>query len=373
MIITKDEADKIVESSKNFNVKNTIINGKLVSVYSYFLNDYNDFQDKKARELRGLTFVEGDDKPYLGINKFFNLNENSETQYNVLKNLEVKNVMEKLDGSMIQIIPIYGELFCKTKKSFDNYEAKLAQNILDADEELKFFVLDMYENEWIPIFELIGKQNKIVIDYQQDAELKLIAVRNFDGEYIPLTGIEYPKKAKYFDYTLDEVIEKCKHGTGFEGFVVKFKNKEMIKVKSIWYLERHRIVTIADRKTEIIKHILNDTIDDVLSVIPDDEKKKEIRQIQHLIVTYVTELASKIYNKILFFRVAYAVDDYKNIVSDIENDEFAAQYKGLIMEGIRKTYTIVEVEERLKQMILKQTSKEKKAIEFLSKVVINGI
>ena len=115
--MTKEIADKIVQENDNFYRKEFNVNGKTVYCYNYLLNDYSSFETDQHRELRGLTIV--DDKIWYSIKKFWNLNENEDHQYDKLKNKEIRAVLEKADGSLIQVIQIEGELYCKTKMSFE--------------------------------------------------------------------------------------------------------------------------------------------------------------------------------------------------------------------------------------------------------------
>ena len=86
-MITYEEALKITENSEAFFVKRGIIQGHEYAMFSYRLATYEDFKDNEAYELRGLTFIRNCDEWYrhLALNKFFNLNENSGTQYEDFK------------------------------------------------------------------------------------------------------------------------------------------------------------------------------------------------------------------------------------------------------------------------------------------------
>jgi T4 RnlA family RNA ligase len=239
---------------------------------------------------------------------------------------------------------------------FDNNEALLAQQLLDCDADIKFFCLDMYENGWMPLFELVGNDNKIVVDYSKN-ELKLIAVRDYDGNFIPLDGINYKNKVQLFDKSLDDIIEECKTATDMEGYVIRFTDQTLIKVKSLWYIERHRLTSNADRLKEVFKYILNDTLDDILA-IASNEKKNELIQIQHKVVKYVGNTSKEI--KEILDIVKHK--DRKSIASMYKSHE----YFNIIMSCVKKMICDIQmIEGMVKEQMLKRYNAESKVKIFL--------
>jgi RNA ligase len=272
-----------------------------------------------------------------------------------MKLKKVKNVFEKMDGSLIQPVLINGKVQMKSKTSFESSQAHLAQKILNDNEELHFFILSMFEQDWYPLFELIGKDNKIVLDYEQN-ELVLIAIRNEEGSYIDITSVECPVSvAKKFDLSLDECIEICQNpetNQNIEGFVVRFDDGNAVKIKSKWYLENHRIVSDADRNLEVFRMILNDTIDDVLALVS-EKRRKEIQEIQDLVVMYVNHYTVQI-------------EDIVKKGDGGDRKTFVEKYKshpyfGVIMGALKGN----NVNEALREVMLKRYNKEQKVNAFL--------
>jgi T4 RnlA family RNA ligase len=317
------------------------------------------------RELRGITFVEGRETPWYSIKKFWNLNENDDHLYDKLKNKEVRAVLEKADGSLIQIIQIDGELVCKTKMSFDNEQAKLAQEHLDKNPDLKYFVLDMHSNNWQPLFELVSPWNTIVLEYPE-TELRLIAVRDEEGHFIPLDSMDKSwgiPMVKVYDKTLDDVIQECKDAEEIEGFVIRYHDKEqtMIKVKSSWYFERHRLSSDADRYSEVLKNILNDTLDDILSVLP-EVKRNRAQGFQSAVVHYVTHKTTELHDLLIDGK------DYDRKTFAIQNNDH--EYFSVLMSALKCAHIDIECVERvLKEYLLKKYSKEEKAKNFILSVL----
>ena len=363
-MITKEQVSEIVLQNDNFYVKEHNINGVKVHSYNYFLNDYHSFETPLHKELRGLTFVEGREEPYLSIKKFWNLNENEETRYEVLKNKEIRAVLEKADGSLIQVIDINGELVTKTKMSFESPEAKLAQSVLDKDPDLQYFILDMWAKNYQPLFEIVSPENKIVLDYDE-TKLKLIAVRSTEnGKFIPLEDITKDPiynidVVQMYDKTLDDCIQICKDATDLEGFVIRFHDKEqtMIKIKSLWYLERHRIVSDSDRLIEVFRSILDETLDDMLSIVS-EKKREELQEINTLVVQYIDKETKRI------FDIVNNSVDRKETAKKYINDE----YFGVIMGSLKCPKDPECVMGKLKEYLKRKINKEQKAKEFIERL-----
>jgi len=293
-MITKQEADALVAKHKTFFCKHYKIKDTDVYIYNYIMSDKEAFKDPKATELRGLTITKENAKErvFLSIPKFFNVNEIPDTQVNVLKNKKIKKITEKLDGSLIQPVQIAGEIHLKTKNNFEKTQAKLAQDLLD--EELEFFILDCWDNGFQPLFELTGPKNKIIVDYKEN-KLVLIAVRNQEGEFIDIDKFNYPHKAKTFEYNFDELIQKVKNDKGYEGYVVKFndKNKTIVKFKTIDYIEKHSLLSESNSYKTLFKRILTEDMDDLYSILG-PERVEEIQKIESVLNDYVIHFTIQI-------------------------------------------------------------------------------
>lgn len=76
--------------------------------------------------------------------------------------------------------------------------------------------------------------------------------------------------------SLDELMDFKKNIKGIEGWVVKFTNGKSVKVKTDEYNLRHYNFQTAHGLTEnlIIKHVMDETIDNIIRLVDDIEKKK---------------------------------------------------------------------------------------------------
>jgi hypothetical protein len=102
-------------------------------------------------------------------------------------------------------------------------------------------------------------------------ELILLKLRNnLTGEYIDISGSNI-KKAEFEYYTLDNIIDLAKTVENKEGWVIEMDNISL-KVKTEWYRNLHGLLTDdLYRENILIKHIINDDIDDIISEIPEED------------------------------------------------------------------------------------------------------
>ncbi len=246
-------------------------------VACYLVGKQDTFNHTYARECRGITF-DGLSKKVIcrPLHKFFNINEREETQLSALSSeIDVVRMMDKMDGSMLSPALIDGQIDFKTKKSFESDVAKSAKTWLFAPQQKGYieFCLKLLSEGLTPIFEYVSPQNRIVLNYEKE-NLTLLHVRDqITGDYLNLSELrpwlnryeipvieEFPKKA------FTEIMDDLKVRQGIEGYVIQFKNGEMVKAKTEWYLKLHKCVTFL-RKRDVALLVLEEKIDDVKSAI----------------------------------------------------------------------------------------------------------
>jgi T4 RnlA family RNA ligase len=293
---TYDECVNLVKTKGElsfYELKYTINNYK-ISIFNYRLTQYSDFYDVfDARELRGITFVFNPDgtlfKRYLMLHKFWNINQVAETQYNIIKDLKIKSINNKEDGSLISFIKLpNGEILSRTKMGIDNFQSIESFNIYKNSKNLIQFIEYCFDNDMIPTFEYVSFNNKIVLNYDE-SRLILLRVRHLNtGEYVDLKsintfGIEIVKEEEY--NSIDELIDLCKTLTNKEGWVVQFENDLFIKIKTEDYCSKHHLLTeLSNREDYIIECIINENLDDIigqLNPINDKNRIEWIKNIEH--------------------------------------------------------------------------------------------
>ena len=358
-IPTLQEALQIIEANPSFYCKEE--HGLLT--FAYRLATYEDFENPKARELRGITYDKQNGNHYLSIHKFFNQNE-----YNkVMNRIEVIEAREKVDGSLITPIVLNNKVILKSKTSFTSSQATESTKLLS--DNYKAMILDLYKDNLIPLFEYTSPQNQIVLFYPVDT-LYLLQIRNnITGEYLPYKELEYIankydiKRVKIFNYTFDKLLELAKTKEELEGWVIwdgSNNPNHFRKIKTKWYFNLHRIVAPNNMLPHLlIQAFFNEKIDDVLSLVK-GERRTEVLDVTNKLKTYVNNV-NNIIDKIYKDEKELFIKDRKT---------FALKYKKSLYFPllIRKMSTNVTTVDIIKDYTLKKINTQKKAEIFLENI-----
>lgn len=338
---TYEQATKIVANSGGiFTESKHIVDGFNVSIFNYRLAQYEHFVDPigddslDGFELRGLTYIFYKDgslfKRYLLMEKFFNINENPETELERLKNFKIKSVFEKEDGSVISFVKLpNGNVLAKSKASFESYQAVKSNRLYQENNDIKSFVNDILDNDIIPIFEYVSPFNKVVLRYDYD-ELILLRLRNNKtGEYLDIDDV--PKKynikiPQKFNYTLDELESLAKTIENKEGWVIDFESGLKVKKKTKWYFDLHHFYTEdLNKENFLIEKIVNEEIDDFLSMLDNSEYHNFIRDKVNKLTNTISKYINDKSNKVMeLYDILKSYNDVKDFVKDyIKTDEFS--------------------------------------------------
>lgn len=261
-------------------------------ICSYIVSCDGTFDEMYSREARGIVFDKTGKVISRPLHKFSNLNQNPEVQFEKIDWSKVTRVMDKRDGSMIHTVDVKNtddfwpprfKFNLKSKKSYTSdvaMQAKAFMVVADVKNNIRYgdFCNWCLKNEVTAIFEWTSPIARIVVGYQADA-LTLLHIRhNVSGEYvlhavleevacsfgIPVVAdLEHLKEM----FTSPEGVKRYIEETeGVEGVVVQFESGEMLKVKTSWYMERHRAMTFL-RERDIAEMTLNETLDDLKSIL----------------------------------------------------------------------------------------------------------
>lgn len=336
-----------------------------------------ELESALLRECRGIIF-DKDSKQVISrrLHKFSNLNESEDSQFYNIDFSRPHWIMDKLDGSMYSFIKYNNKYYAMSKMGYTEH-SEIVQPFTLLD-NYKNFLDVCSENNWTATFEYISPSNHIVIHYDQD-ELILTAIRdNITGNYVfnPDQMTEFAKK---FDIPVvksykavnltNKDIEKLKSEVGKEGFIIRFENGDMIKVKTKYYLDRHRSFvsdSVIYRK-DAVKIILEDTIDDI---IPELQPRY-----QHALIKFRYEFVTEVENVVQnIFKYAQYLQSLqlatkKNYVMAIQNGEY--QWMKYILLPLYNNVTKENIEKAIHKMIMNATKTEKALnnIEFL----FNGV
>ncbi len=238
------------------------------------------------RECRGIKF--GLDRLLIArtLHKFFNLGERPET-FEANVDFEVPYALfDKLDGSMIHPIVMDNQVVCCTKMGITDI-ALDAQKFVDAKGHKAIFYndfcWDLMKSKMTPTFEWCSRSNRIVVDYPDD-QMILTAIRRMEsGEYLAMSSMEalanpyrIPIVQQWqgsFDGIAD-FVEKAQALEGEEGYVIRFSDGHMLKVKNLWYMQLHKVKALLEFEKDVWLLILDEKQDDLKSVMEDEDKEK---------------------------------------------------------------------------------------------------
>lgn len=205
--------------------------------------------------------------------KFFNLEE-LEAQ-GIQLPLEDFEVFDKLDGSLgILYRNAEGTPCIATRGSFTSDQAIKGTEILQ--KYIQIHGKDIFLQENTYLFEIIYPQNRIVVDYGKTEDLYLLAVVN------TYTGTELPYRqiislydgilpiVKRYDGIADYKEFASHPRDNSEGYVIKFKDNQRVKIKFDEYKRIHRLVTglNARRIWECLKE--GQSVEDMCYRVPDE-------------------------------------------------------------------------------------------------------
>jgi T4 RnlA family RNA ligase len=339
-IPTYEEAVELSSFSMSpFYETKLVVDGYNVSLFNYRLANYGDFKNplpgKEGFEMRGLTFVFNTDgslyKRYILLHKFFNLNQTEDSLYSEVKDLKIKTIQNKEDGSIASFVKLpNGRVVGKTKMGFDNLQSEAINRIYNSNKELKKFVNWSLDNDIVSIFEYVSPSNRIVLKYNKE-ELILLKLRcNKTGKYLNMPDYTFQignlKVAEFeMSTTLDDVLKLNETEIDKEGRVIHFEGDHFVKVKNNWYVSLHGLLTEDIYKENvIISNILDDKIDDIIGQIPQDDTytHNRINKIISIVKKSVNDKVSEINDAYLHFvNLGISKKDYA-INYRIDNDNF---------------------------------------------------
>jgi RNA ligase len=251
-------------------------------VIDYILSTPETFHNPVEKECRGIIFYADGRIMVRRLHKFFNVNERPET---LVENLDFSKphwILEKLDGSIITPMAVNGMLTWGSKAGVTFLTPQIEEFVKTHPGYAKFAVL-MINDAFTPIFEWCSRQNRIVIDYPED-RLVLLAIRNnITGVYLPYEYLvdvgeefkievvkEYPGNVK----SMQELVDATKPLEGLEGFVVRWDDGSMVKVKADQYVLFHKSKDDLMHEKNVVAILTNGTADDFRVLLSELDRAK---------------------------------------------------------------------------------------------------
>jgi RNA ligase len=243
--------------------------------------EIENFNARIRRECRGIIFdAETGDIIRRPFHKFFNVGERADHLPDTFDLSKPHVILEKLDGSMICPFLLNGELIFGTKMG-DTDVAKPVQEFVGRHPEYEKMTRHMRADGDQPIFEWCSRKQRIVLDYGQEDQLILTAARNIrTGEYMDQALLEDFGRVynipvvKAFEPATDmkEFLAYVADLKDVEGFVIRFADGHMAKVKCHWYLQIHKAKEAILQDRNIVELILEEHLDDVKAHLIDEDR-----------------------------------------------------------------------------------------------------
>jgi len=250
------------------------------TVINYNVMMADTFDCNIRRECRGIIFdTETGEILRRPFHKFFNVNEREETQDHVVDLSRPHAILEKLDGSMIAPFRVDRQTIWGTKMGATDV-AKPVEEFVKNNPVYADFALGLLTGECTPIFEWCSRKQRIVLDYKED-RLILTGIReNVSGEY--WTHTEMCEYAELFSIPVVRAFEPQTDMKAFldyvrdledlEGFVVRFDDGHMLKLKCHWYLQIHKAKEAILQDRNIVELILENHLDDIKAHLPAEDR-----------------------------------------------------------------------------------------------------
>jgi T4 RnlA family RNA ligase len=227
--------------------------GRRLVMFKYSQVD-SDFNESIVRECRGLVLDEDTLEivsfPFM---KFFNVQESSAAKID----WKTARISEKVDGSLIKVVNVNGDLLISTNGTIDAFKAPLVEQVGCKWKSFGELVREvffkkniensMFEEGFTYMFELTSPYTRIVIPYS-DIDLHFLGKRDnktFQETYFTddqvMSGL-FNTPEVYSLKTVDECIDAAKElPWDEEGYVVCDKDFHRVKVKSPSYCAVHHL------------------------------------------------------------------------------------------------------------------------------------
>lgn len=298
--------------------------GTPMRIFSYHGNlPYEFWELPSALECRGVMFYMDGETP-LGIAsrpmcKFFNYGEPNQD----FTGSEIKEVFEKLDGSLISSYIDSSMLMFKSKGSTVSMQAIGAEQFMfDYDQtEFRAEVKRLAELGYTFNFEYVAPDNQVVVAYPE-RRLVLLNVRNNEtGEYVPFDDLFMNSKLRPYlvkrikvESSIEDFVGSAQYESDIEGYIVNTSDDKTFKIKTSWYSELHYIKDLIFKESELNELIVQGSADDLKSMQLGAEVKELIERAEVKFYNYLTS-ALKLIELAKQYRGLPRVDFYNKVTS----------------------------------------------------------
>ena len=238
--------------------------------------------DAIRRECRGILFYPDGRIMSRRLNKFFNVNERDETLAHKIDLGQPHVILEKLDGSMIT--PVFTEAGIRWGTKMGITEVSMqAEEFVARNPQYAQFAEWCETMRLTPIFEWCSRKQRIVVDYPTD-RLVLIALRGtMTGEYKQYCdlvvlgnqfGIEVVRAYEGTTDNMEHLIAETRAIADAEGWIIRFDDGQMLKVKGDWYVRIHKTKDNLIWEKNVVELLINEKMDDVKPYMLEEDLKR---------------------------------------------------------------------------------------------------
>lgn len=204
------------------------------------------------------------------FDRFFNQGENGD-EFDLSK----VELFEKVDGSLVSVFYVesYGWLY-RTKsmimpslsvQGWDRTWEDLIETCLD------WVNISGLDKSFTYIFEVVGRENRVVVNYKEDKSYLLAVRNNKTGAYSEDVTGQFNTPRKYTFNSTKECLESLKELPNLEeGYVGYIDNVPVVKIKSPQYLAAHRLRGEGLTPRRIMEMVVINEWEEYLSVFPED-------------------------------------------------------------------------------------------------------
>ena len=346
-VLNFDEMMNLYNKNDNFDIVDEEIYDIKTRSFNYRLDIFESFNQCGARNFRGTTFnLETKELLALPFYKFFNFNQSPFTLENIVKTWKIKNIYEKVDGSLIFFYKVNNKLVARTQRRCDNIQSIQAMKIVNQNEDIKKWIEDIIDKGYTPLFELLSPIiDPHVVHYKNIDTICLLGIRDKLSGYIYMADMDI---LPYYEsnlisvfpiyddklVTLQDVIEDVKNETFNrddlrEGYVVLFENNELVKFKRPQYLSLSKLHDLTHTDTCVVEMLFNETLDDVVSEFKDDQVMLDY-------INNIVQSVDDIYNKRLknskLFYIQNKELDRKSYALKAKDESEDKESFGIIMD-----------------------------------------
>jgi len=271
---------------------------------------------KMRRECRGIKFYPDGKIAARTMQKFFNVNEKDETQFKNIDLSENHVILDKLDGSMIHPILHKGKVRLCTKMGFTEIAEDAEKWLRDKTRITTEWLYDRLSAGITDTFEWTSPNNRIVVSYDEPMLTLLASRENISGKYVvpewcPFEVVKSYGSAK----EIRDFVDSVKDQKGIEGFIGRFSDGHMFKIKTDEYVFIHKTLDNIRFDRHIVDAILKGEIDDTVSKLPEQDQN-HVREFEKHFWKAFEQKENRLYGLRIRAQQSYN-DDRKRIAIDM--------------------------------------------------------